>query len=35
MATSSGGIVNDQDERVLAYLRAIDVLWNLGIKEQT
>jgi hypothetical protein len=25
--------VNDQDVRVLTYLRAIDVLWELGIKE--
>jgi hypothetical protein len=28
-----GGIVNDQDVRVLTYLRAIDVLWKLGVKE--
>jgi len=28
-----GGIVNDQNVRVLTYLRAIDVLWRLGIKE--
>ena len=28
-----GGIVHDQDVRVLTYLRAIDVLWKLGVKE--
>jgi hypothetical protein len=28
-----GGIVNDTHVRVLTYLRVIDVLWKLGIKE--
>jgi hypothetical protein len=27
------GIVSDQEERVLTYLRSIDVLWRLGTRE--
>lgn len=28
-----GGLINDRSHRVLSYLRGIDVLWNLGLKE--
>lgn len=27
------GLINDRSHRVLSYLRGIDVLWSLGVKE--